>query len=218
MVTAEVTISKETLSRLKHPMQLVGIDWETYKKISEELGESTSFHLTYSKGSLTVMPLTELHEFLISFLERLIGFVSLTTRTNIFPTGNATMRSQRRSYGVEPDLSYFVSKSDIHRLKDYVPNEIELAPDIVVEIDLFHSSEDKFKIYGEFGVSEFWQYKNETMRFFKLSAENKYKEIERSEEIPILTSAILTEFLRRGQREEQFKILSDFQDWLEKNK
>lgn len=217
MITAEVTISAEKLRNLKHPMQYVGVDWITYEQISEELGESSSHHLFYDKGSLTVMPVTELHELIIILLERLIGVVSLVTQREIIPTGKATLRSERLGYGVEPDLSFFVSKSDIHQTKDYIPKEIELAPDIVCEIDVHHPSDDKFEIYSEFGISEFWQYGDEKLKIFKLNENGEYHEIEKSEEIPILTSAILTEFLKRGQTEQQFKVLSDFQNWLQEN-
>lgn len=218
MITAEVTFSKERLLNLKYPTEFFGIDWEIYEDISEELGESTSLHLTYKKGTLTIMPVTEIHEFLIVLLERYMGLVSLAIKKNIVPTGKATLRSKRRKYGIEPDLSFFVSKANVLKIKDYVPNEIELAPDIVCEIDIYHPSDDKFEIYAEFGISEFWQYQNEKLRIFKLNENGEYQEIERSLEIPVLTSAILTEFLKRGQTEEQFVVLSDFQDWLQENK
>lgn len=218
MITAEVTFTREALVSLKHPMQYVGIDWHTYEEISEEIGESSPVHLTYNNGVLTIMPVTELHELLTSILQNFITLTGLALRINIIPTGKATMRSERLHYGVEPDLSFFVSKADIHQTKDYVPKEIELAPDIVGEIDVHHPSDDKFEIYAEFGVAEFWQYNGEKLKIFKLQESNEYKEIERSEELPILTSEVLTEFLKRGQNEQQFIVLSDFQDWLQANK
>ena len=218
MITAEITFSRNELLALKYPMEFVGIDWQTYEDISAELGESRAIQLTYKKGFLTIMPITELHEFLTGFLHDLIRFAGLSLRINVIDTGKATIRSKRRNYGVEPDLSYFVSKADIHQMKNYVPNEIELAPDIVGEIDIYHPSDDKFEIYAEFGVSEFWQYNGEKLKIFKLQADGKYAEIERSEELPILTSEILTEFLKRGQTEQQFTVLSDFQNWLQENK
>jgi len=155
---------------------------------------------------------------LIILLERFITLVSLATQKNIVPTGKATMRSKRRNYGVEPDFSFFVSKASIHRIKNYVANELEMPPDIVGEIDIYHPSDDKFEIYAEFGISEFWQYDGEKLKIYKLQASSEYQEIERSEELPILTGAVLTKFLKRGQHEEQFKVLSDFQDWLQNNK
>ncbi len=217
MITAEVTFSRERLLSLKYPMQYDGIDWQTYEDISAEIGESRAVQLTYNKGTLTIMPVTELHEYLIVFIERLIGIVSLVTQTEITPTGHASLRSERRNYGVEPDLSYFVSKSDIHQIKDYVPKEVELAPDIVCEIDVHHPSDDKFEIYAELGVSEFWQYSNENLNIYRLQTNGEYKEMERSEELPILTSAVLSEFLKRGQTEQQFTVLSDFQVWIQAN-
>lgn len=218
MITAEVTFSRNHLLSLKYPTQYVGIDWQTYEEISAEIGESSHLQLTYKKGNLTIMPVTEIHELLAALLERMIGLVSLVTQTEIIPTGKATMRSERRQYGVEPDLSYFVSKADIHQIKNYVPNEIELAPDIVGEIDIHHPSDDKFEIYAEFGVSEFWQYDGEKLKIFKLQETGEYKETGRSEELPLLKSEVLSEFLKRGQTEQQFIVLSDFQNWLEENK
>lgn len=218
MITAEITFSRNELLALKYPMEFVGIDWQTYEDISAELGASRAIQLTYKKGFLTIMPITELHEFLTGFLHDLIRFAGLSLRINVIDTGKATIRSKRRNYGVEPDLSYFVSKADIHQIKNYVPNEIELAPDIVGEIDIYHPSDDKFEIYSEFGVSEFWQYNGEKLKIYKLQADGNYAEIERSEELPVLTSEILTEFLKRGQTEQQFTVLSDFQNWLQENK
>ena len=218
MITAEVTFSKDKLVSIKHPMQYIGIDWDTYEDICEEIGDSEAIRLTYKKGVLTIMPVTELHEFLTSLLHDFIRFAGMTLRINVISTGKATIRSKRRSYGVEPDLSYFVSKADIHQTKDYVPNELELAPDIICEIDLYHSSDDKFEIYAEFGVSECWQYNGEKLKIFKLQASGEYKEAERSEELPVLTGEILSEFLKRGQTEQQFAVLSDFQNWLQENK
>jgi Uma2 family endonuclease len=219
MVTAEVTISREQLVSLKYPMELVGIDWDTYEDISAEVGESSPVHLTYKKGILTIMPVTELHEFLTSLLHNFITFAGITLGKNVVPTGKATMRSKRREFAVEPDLSFFVSKAHIHIVKSFVPDELELAPDIICEIDVHHPSDDKFEIYAEFGVSEFWQYDGLYLGIYKLGANGEYKEVERSEELPILTSEILSLYLQRGKNEAQFtKVLSDFQNWLQENK
>lgn len=155
MVTAQITFSRAELSGLKYPMSLIGIAWDAYEEISRELGESSPFHITFDKGTLTIMPITELHELLISLLNNFVTFAGMQLRINVVPTGGATLRSKEKLIGVEPDLSYFVSKADIHQIKDYVADELEIAPDIVVEIDIHHRSDDKFDIYSSLGVSEF---------------------------------------------------------------
>lgn len=218
MVTAEITISRERLVGLTHAMEYFGIDWETYEQISEDLGESSPLHVTYNKGVLTFLPVTELHEMLIRLLERFFGIVSLSLQKNIIPTGGATMRSKYKQIGVEPDLSFFVSKADIHHVKDYVADELEMPPDIVIEIDIHHRSEDKFGIYSELGIAEFWQYNGKILKMFKLQDSGEYQQIERSEELPVLAAASLSTFLSRVEDEEQFKVLTDFQTWLQANK
>lgn len=126
------------------------------------------------------------------------------------------MRSESKLIGVEPDLSYFVSKAGLHRVKNYVENEILLPPDIVVEIDISHRSDDKFFIYSELGIAEFWRYVDKELKIFILQDDGTYSEGARSEQLSVLTSQILTNFLNRGEEEEQFKILNDFQNWLQK--
>ncbi|MBK8147704.1 MAG: Uma2 family endonuclease [Acidobacteria bacterium] len=132
----------------------------------------------------------------------------------IISTGSATLRSKRRNFGVEPDLSYFVSKADIHQTKATVEEEIDLAPDIVVEIDIHHKSDQKVEIYAEFGISEFWRYDGERLVISRLQPDGSYLAIPDSVEIPVLNAEVLSEFLARGQKEKQFVVLSDFQNWL----
>src|SRR6185369_11610553 len=103
MVTAEITISKEQLLSFTRPMQFIGIDWETYEEISEELLGS-HLPLTFDNGTLTVMPLTELHELLTAFLHNFVTFTGMFLRTSIIPTGQATLRKKSKKLASEPDL------------------------------------------------------------------------------------------------------------------
>ena len=201
---------------LAHPVHIPGVDWETYKEISEELGESRR-HISFDDGIVTIMPITELHELLTGLLHNFVTLTGIFLRSNVIPTGQATMRLKSAGLGVEPDLSYFVSTAASHKIKNFVLDELDTPPDIVVEIDFYHSSDTKFDIYSRFGVSEFWQYQDERLRMFKLQ-DGKYEEIDRSEQLPILTSSALTDFLKRVTTEEQLRILTDFQDWLQANK
>ena len=203
---------------MKQPVEYDGIDWETYEEISEQVSESSRMHVNYYKGTLTIMPLSELHEILANLLDKFVTFASIYLQVNVVPTGGATRRSKSKLIGVEPDLSYFVSSASIHRIKNYIENEVRLPPDIVVEIDLWNRSDKKFAAYSELGVSEFWRYLDGKLQIFLLQNDGKYAEIERSGQLPILTSQILTDYLNRGEEEELFLILTDFQNWLQSNK
>ncbi|MEQ1603454.1 MAG: Uma2 family endonuclease [Pyrinomonadaceae bacterium] len=217
MVTAEVTFSKAELTSLKYPMTLLGVGWDTYEDISEELGDSGRLHVTFDNGTLTIMPITQLHEWLKSLIDKFVTFAGMHSRVNVVPTGSATLRSKMKQLGVEPDLSYFVSKAAVHRIKDYVADELEMPPDIVVEIDVHNPSEEKLDIYSSLGVPEFWHYSRKELRMYKLN-NGRYEPVANSSELPLLGGQILTEFLNRGQTGEieQYAILTDFQTWLGK--
>ena len=159
MVTAQVTFSrKELIENLQpqNPFVLFGVSWADYEKISAEFGESSSFLISYRRGILKIMPVTKIHEILTSLLHDFVRFAGLYLKLNVVATGKATMRSQTKAIGVEPDASYYIKKASRVEPLDYVPNELELSPDIVVEIDVHHGSADKFETYAEFGVMEFW--------------------------------------------------------------
>lgn len=219
MVTAEITISKEQLLSFTQPMQFVGIDWQTYEAISDELGESSPIHLSYEKGILTIMPITKLHETLVRLLERLIGIVSLVKGLEIVPTGSATLRSRSRSIGVEPDLSFFFEKVPPNKNAPYVESETDFPPDIVVEIDINHRFDEKFSTYAELGIPEFWRYDGAKFHIYSLDDDSRYERLSESSLIPVLSSALLTEFLDRGKSDErQAELLLDFQARLQNAK
>ena len=51
------------------------------------------------------------------------------------------------------------------RNKDRIDFRIDPPPDLVLEIDISHSSLDRMGIYGILGVPEVWRYSNGTLRF-----------------------------------------------------
>src|SRR5580765_3132493 len=116
MVTAEITISKEQLLSFTQPMQFIGIDWETYEEISEELVGSHR-PLTFDNGILTVMPITELHELLTSLLDKFMALTGMFLKRNMIPTGEATLRQKSKQLASEPDLSYFIQDAASHKIK-----------------------------------------------------------------------------------------------------
>jgi Uma2 family endonuclease len=90
------------------------------------------------------------------------------------------------------------------------------VPDIVVEVDVSHSSDDKFEIYSAFGVPEFWLYDEENLKIYRLE-NGQYSEVPASIELPNLTAENLTEFLNRSKTEDQFDLLIEFENHLRNN-
>lgn len=199
---------------------LYGVGWEDYLEFTKATLDETDLELTYNRGVLKVETGQGFrHENLSRFLHNLIMLVALHLSENVIPTGSMTLISNKTHKGADPDESYYVQNAHLASFKGQLfDDETDTPPDIVVEIDESHKSTDKFEIYAAFGIKEFWLYDAAILRIFELSETGEYLLSEKSIALPILTAKVLTEFLNRSQREEQSKVLADFQDWLQKNK
>jgi Uma2 family endonuclease len=204
---------------LENPKILYGVSWEDYVGLVESTFGKTNLKTTYNRGVLKIMGQGLSHENLSRFLHNLITLAALYLRQNIIPAGSMSLISHKVRKGADPDESYYIQNANLANLKDELfDDESDTPPDLVIEIDKTHESADKFEIYAAFGIKEFWLYDAEVLRIFKLSETGEYLLSEKSAALPILTAKVLTKFLNRSQTEDQFKVLKDFQIWLEENK
>ena len=114
----------------------------------------------------------------------------------------------------EPDAYFYVQSAAL------VGNRVQLdftndpPPDIVAEVDINHDSLSRFPIYAALDVSEIWRYDGQALAIYLLER-NQYIPSEASLALPMLTSAVLTEFLSRSRCEDQYETLLEFEIWLE---
>jgi Uma2 family endonuclease len=196
-----------------------GITWEDYISLSEKTLDKTNLHISYNRGILKIMGQGFKHENISRFLNNLVMILGIFLKINIVPAGSMSLVSKKTRKGADPDESYYIQNANLASFKkELFDDETDTPPDIVIEIDESHKSDDKFEIYAAFGIKEFWLYDTEVMRIFLLSETGEYLLSEKSLALPILTDEVLSEFLLRSQNEEQFKVLIDFQNWLQENK
>jgi hypothetical protein len=84
----------------------------------------------------------------------------------------------------------------------------------VVEVDIHHDSTNNDSIYAALGVPEIWRYDGWTASMWSLQG-NAYVEAETSLALPIITPAILTEYLTRLREEGEFAAIIAFDEWLQ---
>ena len=204
----------------ENPKVLYGVSWEDYVEFAKATLDETNLEMTYNRGVLKVnMGQGTKHENLSRFLNNLVMMIALHLRQNIIPVGSMSLISNRVRKGADPDESYYIQNYDRASFKrELYDDETDTPPDLVVEIDETHKSDDKFEIYATFGIKEFWLYDARVLRMFELSKTGEYLLIEKSIALPILTGEVLTQFLNRSQTEDQFQVLLDFEKWLQENK
>ena len=205
--------------KLEQPTVLYGVSWEDYLDYTETTLDKSNYKITYNRGVLKVMGQALKHENISRFIYSLLIVVGLSTGRNIVPAGSMTLASNKLRKGADPDESFYIQNAHLANIKDKLFDDVtDTPPDLVVEIDRSHSSADKFEIYAAYGIKEFWLYSDGVLRIFLLTETGEYLTAKKSLAMPILSSAILTEFINRGQTEKKFKVLADFQDWLQANK
>lgn len=187
--------------------------WEDYENLLEAVGEASGLRISFDDGNLFIIILSSEHENYVRLIQMLIGILSLRLDIDIESFGSTTIKKSRFTKGTEPDACFYVQSIEKIGNKIQLDFSVDAPPDIAVEIDIHHESLYKFPTYIKLGVSEIWRYDREKFEIYKLENE-AYKQITRSEALPVLTAEILSEFLNRSRNERQTQILKDFEKWL----
>ncbi len=216
MATAVLIDYSEITSQLPagSDIFLRGQTWEDYEEIIESVGEASGLRISFDGRNVKIMTLSTKHEKYVRFIEMIITTLSLKIRKRILHFGSATMKSSRQERGSEPDCCFYVQNAELVADKDTIDFSRDVPPDIVVEIDIHHSSTEKFEIYSKLRVPEFWLYDGERLRIYRFESET-YVAVKKSVALPILSDDVLTDYLNRLQNSDQFEILLKFENWLD---
>ena len=123
------------------------------------------------------------------------------------------MKRRRKHKGVELDACFYVQNATLVGTKDEIDFASDPPPDVVVEVDLHHESISKFPIYAALSVPEIWRYDGESLKIYDLR-DGDYAASPASRALPLLTSVLLTEFLSRSPKQDQYDIMLGFEEWL----
>lgn len=176
---------------------LHNISWETYERLlADQQGGAPRF--TYDRGVLEIMSPRAAHEepnrALALLVEVLAGELDLDVRN----LGSTTFRREDLQRGFEPDSCFYLQHEPQIRGKDEIDLLIDPPPDLVIEVDITHSSLDKLPLYAQVGVPEVWRYDGKRVAILALAGES-YGEVTRSSALPALTGADLARFIEESR-------------------
>ena len=189
------------------------VSWEEYEELIEAVGDASGLLISYDSGRLQIMTLSQRHERYSTLIGRIVGQLSLLLRIKVLFYGSVTIKKQRKQKGVEPDACFYVQNATLVGTKDEIDFNVDPPPDVVVKVDLHHESLSKFPIYADLGVPEIWRYDGKALTMHHLR-DGEYVASEASLSLPVLTSGVLTEFLARSPKQDQYDILLAFEEWL----
>jgi Uma2 family endonuclease len=211
------TIRGEVLAQLPGETRIVlgHVSWETYEHLLADLSDESAIRLTYLDGRLEIMSPSDAHEICNRNLELIINLVLLEYGINAKRLGSKTFKTFKKKYGFEPDSCFYIQ--NFQRVKGVQRIDLltDPPPDLVVEIDITHTTLDKFAIYAQAGVPEIWRHDGDKLKFHALIG-SAYVEAQNSLAFPFLASSLVDEVLRNLTELEDVSVLQGFRDWLQK--
>jgi Uma2 family endonuclease len=214
--TAKLPTTAPTSPVGEQRILLRNISWEAYETLLESDPERINPRLTYDRGTLELMSPLIRHEETNRKLHAIVETILNTWEADYRNLGSATFRRQDSEQGFEPDTCFY-----IQNLKQIGDREtVDLSdgdppPDLVIEIDLYHSSLPKLPLFATFAIPEVWLYRGESVTIYLLEKDT-YTESTHSQALPTLTVTDLNHFLQES-RTPRPQWLRNLRQWAEQN-
>ncbi len=169
------------------------VSWETYQSLLSDYEHQASPRFTFTQGALEIMSPLPKHERLKESLSLMISALAEALEIDHEGFGSTTYKREDIRRGFEPDASFYIENLPAVSGKEKLDFTVDPPPDLVIEIDLTHSSIDKLSIFAAFGVPEVWRHDGSELRILVLENDT-YQEREASK---VLSPRITRELVMR---------------------
>ena len=176
---------------------LRGISWKIYEALMKEHESRSAPRFTFNQGCLEIYMPSQKHEKKGRFLGDIVKTVAEEREMETLSLGSTTFKKDNLEKGVEPDDCFYLQSYD----KVFGMEKIDLEqfpPDLVIEVDIFSPSINRFPIYAEFKVPEIWRYADDAVKIYIFDGK-KYLESAESLALPEVTGELLTHLLAESE-------------------
>lgn len=175
------------------------VSWETYEHLLEDYLDQSNPRFTYDNGVLEIMSPSAKHERFNRLLADFIMVVALEWDIDFDNVGSNTFKRKDLQQGFEPDSSFYFQNVERIRDKEQIDLKSDPPPDLVIEIDIYSSSLERFPIFAGVGVPEVWHYDGKSVTIFELKGQ-EYRPREASLTLPKVTAQMMTKLLRESKK------------------
>ncbi len=193
-------------------IHLSGISWQTYETLLQELNNSRHLRLTYNQGNLEIMAPSPEHEIYKKAMGRFVETIAEELEIRIYPLGSTTFKLPKLS-GVEPDECFYITNLNAVKGKNRISLQQDPPPDLVVEIDITSSCENRLPIYTDMGVPEIWRYDGNSFTINVLQNQ-QYVTVEQSLAFPNLPLQEISRFLQQVNQQDYLELVREFRNWV----
>ena len=185
------------------------VSWADYERLLEELGDGYAPRVWYDDGRLEVVTPSGKHERAKDFILRVAHVLAEELGIPLEALGSTTFKQKTFRRGAEPDTCFYVQHATQVIGKDEIDLATDPPPDVIVEVDIHHTSLRKMAFYAQLGVPEVWRYDGSRVFMYRVSADG-YEEMPSSLTFPALTADTLSSLLGQVVAEGQHAVLTRF--------
>ena len=191
---------------------LTDVTWETYEQLLKNFVDRSVPRLAYDRGVLEIASPGSEHEQANRALAQVVAVIAEEWDIELLDIGSMTYKRRHLGRGFEPDASYYIQ--NVTQLIDRrrIDSEINPPPDLVIEIDINHSSLDKLALYAAVGVPEVWRFDDGRVAIFVVD-DDGYHEVTASRAIPLLGDDHLNRFLAENQTRSWIAWIRGVRNW-----
>jgi Uma2 family endonuclease len=174
-------------------IQIAGVSWESYIALLQELGDKRSTRVAFVNGVLEIRMPSPQHE----VSNRVLAAIALTLAEELDyefnDLGAMTINRSKLNRALEPDSCFYIQNAQGGQ---GLQAEIaDLPPDLALEVDIAHRSDNKLGIYQAIGVSEVWLYQSDRLRILILE-NGDYIDSLTSRAFSIVSAELLNQWLQ----------------------
>lgn len=192
------------MATIQSPQQqrviLHDISWDTYERLLADHADRSAPRFTYDQGTLEIVSPIPEHERYAWAIARLVEVVAERVGVNFVNLGSTTFRREDMRRGFEADGCFYLRHAAEMATKDRIDLSADPPPDLVIEVDVTHTSLPKLPIFAQFGVPEVWRYDSERFDIWLLEG-GGYAPGMRSRVLPLITADAVSILLKEGTEE-----------------
>lgn len=187
------------------------MSWDFYEQLMKKYEDHSAPRFVYDQGELEIYQPSQQHEEKSGFLDDIVKAIAEEREIESRNIRSTTFKKVSAKKGVEPDGCFYLQSYE----KVFGIQEIDLEkypPDLVIEVDIFSPSINRFPIYAVFKVPEIWRYQNDEVKIYLFDGK-EYIETNKSTALPKVTGEILTKSLADSETMKRSTWLKNVRNW-----
>lgn len=205
-------MTPKNIAAPEEKIRLSGISWQTYEILLAELSVHRRLRLTYHRGSLEISDRFTQPERYKKILARFIEVIAEELNIPIYSLESTTFKYPEVG-GAEPDECFYIQHINTIQGKHRIDLSIDPPPDLVIEIEMGHRSENRYQVYADMQVPEIWLYDGNKLTI-EIRHHKQYIPSDRSLAFPTLPVAEISQLLEQVHTTDPLQLVQSFRHWV----